>query len=130
MYDAFISYSHAEDKPLATALQPVIQTLGKPWWRRRTCRVFRDDTSLSTTPGLWPAITEAFDNSRFMILLASPQAAASEWVSKEVEHWLANKSTDTLLIALTARDLTWHSERNDFDWHATIPLPKRLEGAF
>jgi hypothetical protein len=30
-YDAFISYSHALDKPIAAALQSVIQTFGKPW---------------------------------------------------------------------------------------------------
>ena len=29
-YDAFISYSHAKDKPIATALQSVVQKLGKP----------------------------------------------------------------------------------------------------
>ena len=50
VYDAFISYSHAKDKPIAAALQSVIQRLGKPWYRRRGLRVFRDDTSLSATP--------------------------------------------------------------------------------
>src|SRR5271154_166847 len=34
-YDAFISYSHAKDKPIAAALQSAIQKLGKPWYRRR-----------------------------------------------------------------------------------------------
>jgi hypothetical protein len=29
-YDAFISYSHAKDKPIAAALQSVVQKLGKP----------------------------------------------------------------------------------------------------
>ena len=31
LYDAFISYSHAKDKPIAAALQSVVQRLGKPW---------------------------------------------------------------------------------------------------
>ena len=57
-YDAFISYSHAKDKPIASALQSVIQRLGKPWYRRRALRVFRDDTSLSATPSLWPSIEQ------------------------------------------------------------------------
>jgi hypothetical protein len=52
LYDAFISYSHSKDKPIASALQTVIQKLGKPWYRRRVLRVFRDDTSLSATPHL------------------------------------------------------------------------------
>src|ERR671925_877325 len=101
LYDAFISYSHARDKPVAAALQSVIQTLGKPWYRRRALRVFRDDTSLSSTPHLWPTIERALGESRYFILLASPEAAASKWVNKEVEHWLAHNGPDTLLIGLT-----------------------------
>jgi hypothetical protein len=29
-YNAFIAYSHAKDKPIASALQSVVQKLGKP----------------------------------------------------------------------------------------------------
>jgi len=72
-YDAFISYSHAKDKAIATALQSVVQKLGKPWYRGRVLRVFRDDTSLSATPHLWPSIEQALGQSRFLILLASPR---------------------------------------------------------
>ena len=50
-YDAFISYSHAKDKPIAARLQSTIQKLGKPWYRRRALRLFRDDTSLSGLVG-------------------------------------------------------------------------------
>src|SRR5690242_13125780 len=109
LYDAFISYSHAKDKPIASALQSVIQKLGKPWYRRRAIRVFRDDTSLSATPHLWPTIEQALAQSRFLVLLASPEAAASKWVDKEVAWWLEHKSADTLLIALTDGELSWDS---------------------
>ena len=54
IYDAFISYSHARDKPIAAALQSVVQRLGKAWHQRRVLRVFRDDTSLSATPACGP----------------------------------------------------------------------------
>ena len=73
IYDAFVSYSHAKDKPIAAALQSVVQTLGKPWYKRRALRVFRDDTSLSATPHLWPTIETALNESRFLILLASAE---------------------------------------------------------
>jgi hypothetical protein len=69
-YDAFVSYSHAKDKPIAAALQSSIQTLGKPWYRLRALRVFRDDTSLSATPHLWPMIEQALGQSRYFLLLA------------------------------------------------------------
>ena len=130
LYDAFISYSHSKDKPIAAALQSVVQRLGKPWYQRRALRVFRDDTSLSATPHLWPSIEEALGQSRFLVLLASPEAAASPWVGKEIAYWLAHKSTDTLLIALTDGKLTWDDAAGDFEWSPATPLPPVLKGAF
>src|SRR6202035_1625294 len=113
-YDAFISYSHARDKPIAARLQSTIQKLGKPpWYRRRALRLFRDDTSLSATPHLWPMIEQTLGQSRFLILFASPEAAASPWVNKEVAYWLDHKSEYTLLIAVTSGDLAWDNTRGD-----------------
>src|ERR1700730_13068043 len=94
LYDAFVSYSHAKDKPIASALHSVVQKLGKPWYLRRALRVFRDDTSLSATPHLWPTIEQALAQSRFLLLLAAPEAAASQWVNKEIAYWLEAKSAE------------------------------------
>jgi tetratricopeptide (TPR) repeat protein len=129
-YDAFISYSHAKDKPVAAALQQVVQKLGKPWYRRRALRVFRDDTSLSATPELWPSIERALANSRFLVLLASPEAAASPWVEREVSYWLAHKGIGTLLVAVTGGDLAWDAAAGDFARPPGTPLPRALAGRF
>ncbi len=130
IYDAFVSYSHAKDKPIAAALQSAVQRLGKPWHRRRALRLFRDDTSLSATPQLWPSIETALVQSRYLILLASPNAAASPWVAKEVSYWLDHKSADTLLIALTDGALDWDNNASDFVWRDGGPLPSILAGRF
>ncbi|MCC7346600.1 MAG: tetratricopeptide repeat protein [Variibacter sp.] len=128
LYDAFISYSHALDKPVAAALQTVIQRLGKPWYRRRALRVFRDDTSLAATPELWPSIEQALADSRYLIVLASPELAASHWCGREVAYWLAHKSPGTLLVALTAGELAWDRTQQDFAWSEATPLPPALKG--
>ncbi len=130
LYDAFISYSHAKDKPIAAALQSVIQTLGKPWYKRRALRIFRDDTSLSATPHLWPTIESGLSESRYLVLMASPEAARSQWVGKEVSHWLEHKSIDTLLIAVTDGELSWQPGASDFTWNDATPLPPVLRGKF
>ena len=92
LYDAFISYSHAKDKPIASALQSAMQRLGKPWYRRRVLRLFRDDTSLSATPGLWPSIEQALANPVSSSCSPRREAAASPWVAKEVACWLEHKA--------------------------------------
>ena len=130
LYDAFISYNHAKDKPIAAALQSAVQKLGKPWYRRRALRVFRDDTSLSATPQLWPSIEQALGQSRYFILLASPQAAASNWVNKEVQYWLDHNSIETLLIGVTEGELSWDETADDFATRENSPLPPVLAGRF
>jgi hypothetical protein len=84
-YRAFISYSHAaEDGKLAPALQSALHRFAKPWYRLRALDVFRDETSLSVTPALWPSIEKALSESEYFILMASPKAAASHWVRQEM----------------------------------------------
>jgi hypothetical protein len=104
-FDAFISYSHAADGRLAPALQRAIQRLAKPWYRARALRVFRDESALSANPHLWSSIQTALDESDWFVLLASPDAAASEWVNRELDHWLTTKSPDRILVVVT--DGTW-----------------------
>ena len=103
-HDAFISYSHAADGQLAPSLQQALQRLAKPWYRTRALRVFRDKTSLSAAPALWPSIEKSLQRCRYFLLLASPEAAQSKWVQQEVQWWLEHRSPETLLIVLTKGD--------------------------
>lgn len=134
MYDAFVSYSHAKDKPIAAALQSVMQNLGKAWWQRRKLRVFRDETSLTAAPEMWPEIEANLISSRFLVLMASPEAAASEWVDREVATWLTHHGHEhgpaTLLIVLTEGELTWDRNNGDFAWGPGTPLPPSIRGKF
>jgi hypothetical protein len=130
VYDAFISYSHAVDQLMARSLQLVLQRLGRPWYRRYALRVFRDDTALAASPDLWGSIERALLMSRTFVLLASPEAASSEWVDREVALWQQERSPESFLIILTAGDLVWSRGAGDFDWEHTTALPQRLHGWF
>lgn len=130
MYHAFISYSHAVDNRLAPALQSAVRRFASPWYRRSALRIFRDQTDLSVNPGLWSSIEAALSASKHLVLLASPGAAASRWVRRELEYWLAHNPARTLLIVLTEGTITWNDELKDFDWERSDALPRSLAGAF
>jgi WD40 repeat protein len=136
-YDAFLSYSHAADGKLAPALQLGLHRFARPWNRPRALRTFRDATNLAATPELWPTIERAMDSSQHFILLASPLAAASVWVQREVEWWLAKAArqgsrhrTAGLFLVLTEGEIRWDHSARDFDWAQTTALPECLRRQF
>lgn len=129
-YDAFISYSHAADRPVALAVQRGLHRLAKRWYQVRALRVFRDDTSLSANPHLWAAIEQGLRGSRHFVLMASPEAANSHWVGKEIAYWQQNREPETFLIVHTKGTIAWDAAANDFDWTRTDALPRSLSGWF
>ena len=96
-YDAFISYSHAADARLATALEQGLERLAHPWNRLRAMSVFRDETDLTLNPDLWGMISGRLDRSAYLVLLMCPESAASPWVNKEVAHWCDSHGVDHVL---------------------------------
>src|SRR5258706_16062919 len=106
-YDVFVSYSHASDDLLSERVQDGLQRFAKPWWRRRELTVFRDRTGLSADPGLWSSIVEAMEASKYFLLLASPEAAASLWVGREVAHWRGVHGGGPLFGLLPAGASIW-----------------------
>ncbi|MFM8250609.1 MAG: TIR domain-containing protein [Planctomycetota bacterium] len=130
IYSAFISYSHGADGKFAPTLQSALQRFAKPWYRMRALRIFRDSTDLSVSPELWPDITRALDESEFLVFLASPEAARSKWVKKELTYWRENKDASKLLVVLTSGEIVWDDAVGDFDWQRTTAVPDVLRGAF
>lgn len=102
-YDAFLSYSHAADGVFGPRLQTLLEGFARTG-PRRALRVFRDEQNLAADPDLWGSIEQALTQSTWFVLLASPEAAGSSWVDKEVAWWLEHRSVDRLVIALTERD--------------------------
>jgi WD40 repeat protein len=129
-YDAFLSYSHAADSRLAPMLQRALQRLTRAWYQRQALRVFRDQASLAANPDLWGTVERALRESHYFVLLASPEAARSEWVAREVAWWQEHRERATFLIALTDGTIRWDNRAGDFDWASTDALPDGLRGWF
>lgn len=129
-YDAFLSYSHSADGALAPAVRKGLQDLGKRWARRRAVRVFHDKSGLGMTERLWPSIRDALDESRCFVLLASPAAARSTWVEREIAYWRETKPDAPLLLALTEGELDWDDDAASFDSELSTALPPALADAY
>ena len=125
MFDVFISYAH-EDEVLASALASGLGRIGKPWWRRRSLRVFRDANVMTASADLWDSIRQPLEESRWFVAVISPAAAKSPWVSREMSWWMDNREHDHLLVVLADGTGTWDSATNDWAIDATaVPAPLR-----
>jgi hypothetical protein len=75
-----------------------LQDFDRPWYRPRSLKLFRDETNLGASPHLWREIEEGLTRPRWLVVMASPSAAASLWVRQEIRWWLTHRSAETLLM--------------------------------
>ena len=134
-FGAFISYSRGVSGQLAVDLQNGIERYAKPWNKLRAVRVFRDDSSMSANASLWSAIEVGLRESEWFILLATPEAAASDYVNNEVAWWVEHKSADRILLVRAGGDIEWDrgsdagKSGGDFDRERSTAIPPALFGA-
>jgi WD40 repeat protein len=126
-YRAFLSYSH-QDRRLAVDVQRSLHRLGRAWYQRPAFTVFRDDSSLGAG-ALWENLERALAQSDYLVLLASPEAAKSEWVGREARWWIDNRDADNVLLVLTRGEIDWDDSSGDLA-ASTTAVPFALHGAF
>ncbi len=109
-YWAFISYSH-RDQAWAEWLHRALETYRVPRrlagrqsadgaLPRRLFPVFRDQEELPSSPNLSGAIDRALQQSRTLIVIASPYAAVSKWVDQEIARFRALGRGDRILCLI------------------------------
>jgi MTH538 TIR-like domain (DUF1863) len=81
-----LSYNR-QDGAVAAGIQKGLHRIGRRMGQLNALHVCRDTTDLAADPNLWGKVTDAMNRSRYLIVLLSPRAAASEWVNKEVAYW-------------------------------------------
>ncbi|MFD5506642.1 TIR domain-containing protein [Streptomyces sp. NPDC127051] len=132
--DAFISYSHKADIPLAASVHEGLRKIGRPWRRLRALNVFRDTDSLGASTDLAGSILKELQRSRYFLYIASPEAAASRWVREELLFWRDHPEAEArgrFLIALSDGEIHWDETAGDFDWARTTALPAEvMRGVF
>ena len=92
-YYAFVSYSRKDEKwakwiqeRLETYLLPAVLRREDPSLPKRVKPIFRDKTDL-TGGYVWDSLAKELEESRFLIVICSPNSAASDWVSQEIRHF-------------------------------------------
>ncbi|NLG44575.1 MAG: toll/interleukin-1 receptor domain-containing protein [Phycisphaerae bacterium] len=107
-YYAFISYKH-EDAKWAKWLQRKLETYRLPSAIRKEAPhlpkhlqpVFLDKTDI--TPGVLDhSLRKELEDSRFLIVICSPRTARSEWVNKEVRHFVELGRADRIIPFIVA----------------------------
>ena len=94
-YDAFISYRHCEpDRTIAVRLQSMLETYRLPKSLAaqigdRKLHFFRDEDELPTSANLSAGISEALEQSRYLICICSPAYLESRWCMQEIDRFKA-----------------------------------------
>lgn len=132
-FAAFISYSHA-DAATAAWLHRAIEGYRVPGALvgtdgvhgavpARIGRVFRDEEELGAAADLSPAIGAALAEAAALIVVASPRAAQSQWVTKEIAGF-KQRHPDRPVLALIVEGVPGDPARECFP----EPLRFRVDG--
>ena len=108
-YDAFISYRHCElDSFISENLHKKLESYKLPAsvikkikaGRTKIERVFRDEAELPLSDNLSDPITEALNNSEFLIVICTPRLKESLWCRKEIETFVNTHDRKHVLLVL------------------------------
>lgn len=106
-YSAFISYKHGDlDTFVAENLHKAIETfkvprnIQKATGKKEIERVFRDKDELPISSNLSDNISQALQNSEYLIVICSPRTPESYWVQKEIETFIEMHDRDHVLAVL------------------------------
>ena len=108
-YFAFVSYS-SKDAKIAKSLQRRLETYKLPTTLRneleaergvkfpkRLSPIFRDMTDLEASV-LGRSIRRELEDSKFLIVVCSPNSATSAWVNQEVENFILMGRYDRIIL--------------------------------
>jgi hypothetical protein len=105
-YRAFISYCH-QDRKEAARLQSAIESFRPPvnavsagLVPERIRPIFRDREVLGSGHDLSAEIRNALEDSRALIVVCSPRAAASRWVAAEIGHFVERRGPENIFCLI------------------------------
>lgn len=123
-YDAFLCYRHSPlDSFAAKKMQQLLEHFPVPraaagsGGKHRIKRIFLDEGELSSCADFGLQIREALKNAGWLIVVCSPEAAKSPWISLEIDTFLEYHDRSRILAVL-------------IEGEPEEAFPKQLCGAF
>jgi WD40 repeat protein len=108
-YEAFISYRHKDlDTAAAEAVHRGLETfripghIAKALGKKRVGKIFRDRDELPLMADLDDGIKQALAQSRWLIVVCSPDMPLSKWCMAEVNYFIDAGRRDRILTLLVA----------------------------
>lgn len=106
-YNAFISYRHhPDDIRVATDIHRCLERFHIPKALKKRnpkgLRLFRDKDELPITSNINDDITNALNNSEFLIVICSVHTKESIWVQREIEVFLKHHDRNHILTVLAS----------------------------
>ena len=108
-FKAFISYRHADlDSFVAEDLHKQLENFKVPRFAKEELRekygekqrIFRDREELPVSDNLTDAITEALQESEYLVVVCTPRTPESQWVEKEIETFIGIRGRENVLAVL------------------------------
>ncbi len=107
LFDAFISYRHAElDSAAAGYLQKALEHYRVPREIQKKCgkkglkRIFRDEEELGAASDLFGEIEQNLKRSEFLLVICTPRLLESKWCMREIETFIQYRGRDNILAVL------------------------------
>lgn len=128
IYDAFISYSH-RDMDSAKWLQRRLESYRIPkslcerGERGSHLRAFRDQTDLAGVE-LQQALRSELDSAEYLIVVCSPDSAASHWVNDEIEYFISKHDADHVIPFIVDGE----PESEDPELECYPPMLRSIDG--
>ncbi len=124
-YLAFLSYSRA-DEAIVAQFHKILEKIRLPQdilasnsfvreffaQSRHFSPVFRDKDELNPSSSLQRTLEQKLEESAYLIVMCSPDSAASHWVGKEIQYFRRLGRADRIILVLVRGQHALHSPQN------------------
>ena len=125
---SFISYRHVpRSQEAARALEFGLKRYARPFYKWPPS-IFRDEKKIKPGDELSKRINQALESSKFLILIACPEAVESPHVRDELDRWcnqLGHGGNNLIIVHISGK-IGFDADNKRIDWQRTDALHEEI----